>query len=264
MLTEYFGYSKSIPTFSRSFQAVKTEEQASSYRIAAIADHALSIDFGEVIDAAINQRVTALAKRVVQAQIPGVTGLIPTYRALNVAYDSTRIRQSRLREHLERLLAEPDAEADPVRCWEVPVAYGGDQGVDLQWLADHHQLDPLDVIRRHSAVNYRVYMIGFMPGFAYLGGLDERLHTSRRESPRLKTPAGSVSIGGMQTAVASVEAPSGWHLIGRTPARSFVASREQPFLFRAGDEIRFVPISGDEFDALWAQPDYLPQWTWRT
>lgn len=243
---------------------MSTEEQEPSFRIASIADHALYIDFGEVIDAAVNQRVTGLAKRVAEACIDGVTGLIPTYRALTVTYDCTRIRQSRLREHLQRLLAEPDAAADPVRSWEVPVAYGGDHGIDLLWLSDHHQLAPQEVIRLHSAVSYRVYMIGFMPGFAYLGGLDERLHTSRRESPRLKTPAGTVSIGGMQTAVASVEAPSGWNLIGRTPARSFVPSREQPFLFRAGDEIRFAPISSDEFDALSAQPDYLPQWTWRT
>ncbi|MHC8286961.1 5-oxoprolinase subunit PxpB [Pseudomonas sp. XS1P51] len=243
---------------------MNTEEQESPFRIAPIADHALYIDFGEVIDVAVNERVTALARRVAGAGINGVTGLIPTYRALTVAYDCTRIRQSRLREHLERLLAEPDATADPVRCWEVPVAYGGEHGIDLVWLADHHHLAPVDVIRLHSAVSYRVYMIGFMPGFAYLGGLDERLHTSRRESPRLKTPAGTVSIGGMQTAVASVEAPSGWNLIGRTPARSFVPSREDPFLFRAGDEIRFVPIGVDEFDALSAQPDYLPQWTWRT
>lgn len=243
---------------------MNTEQQEPSYRIAPIADHALYIDFGEVIDPAINQRVTALAKRVADAGIPGVTGLIPTYRALTVAYDCTRIRQARLRDRLERLLAEPDAAADPVRSWEVPVAYGGEHGIDLLWLADHHQLDPQDVIRLHCAVSYRVYMIGFMPGFAYLGGLDERLHTSRRESPRLKTPAGTVSIGGMQTAVASVEAPSGWNLIGRTPARSFEPSREQPFLFQAGDEIRFVPIDADEFDALSAQADYLPQWTWRT
>lgn len=243
---------------------MSTEEQESSFRIAPIADHALYIDFGEVIDVAVNQRVTALAKRVADAGITGVTSLIPTYRALTVAYDCTRIRQSRLRQELERLLAEPDAAPDPVRSWELPVAYGGDHGIDLLWLGEHHQLDPEELIRLHSAVSYRVFMIGFMPGFAYLGGLDQRLHTSRRQSPRLKVPAGTVSIGGMQTAVASVEAPSGWHLIGRTPARSFVSTREQPFLFRAGDEIRFVPIDTDEFDALWAQPDYLPQWTWRT
>lgn len=241
-----------------------TQAPEPAYRIAPIGDHAIYIDFGEVIDIAVNQRVTALARRVGEAGIPGVTGLVPTYRALTVAYDCTLIRHSRLRQHLERLLAEPYAEAGPVRQWEVPVAYGGEHGVDLEWLAAQHDLDAQTVIALHSAARYRVYMIGFMPGFAYLGGLDERLHTSRRESPRLKVPAGTVSIGGMQTAVASIEAPSGWHLIGRTPARSFRPGHDDPFLFRAGDEIRFVPIEQAEFDALAAQPDFIPQWTWRT
>lgn len=243
---------------------MNTEQQQPTFRIASIADHALYIDFGEVIDPVINQRVTALARRVTQAGIVGVTGLVPTYRALTVAYDCTRIRQARLREHLERLLAEPDDSAGPVRLWKVPVVYGGEHGIDLQWLAEHHQMDPEQVIALHSAVSYRVYMIGFMPGFAYLGGLDERLHTSRRESPRLKVPAGTVSIGGMQTAVASIEAPSGWNLIGRTPVRSFRPSSDDPFLFQAGDEIRFAPIDDNEFAALSAQPDYVPHWSWRT
>lgn len=239
-------------------------EQAPGFRIAPIADHALYVDFGEVIDAAVNQRVTALAQRVAAADIAGVTSLIPTYRGLTVGYDCTCIRQAALRVQLEHLLAQPDTAAARVRCWELPVSYGGAHGIDLEWLAGQHQLDPHELISRHSAVSYRVYMIGFMPGFAYLGGLDQRLHTLRRETPRLQTPPGSVSIGGMQTAVSSVAAPSGWHLVGRTPARSFVPSREQPFLFQAGDEIRFMPIGTDEFDSLAAQPDYLPQWAWRT
>nr|WP_243465986.1 carboxyltransferase domain-containing protein [Sodalis glossinidius] len=100
-----------------------------------------------------------------------------------------------------------------------------------------------------------------MPGFAYLGGLDRRLHTSRRELPRLKTPAGS--IGSMQTAVGSVEAPSGWHLIGRMPVRSFVLDRETPFLFSAGDHVRFTPVAVAVFTRLEEQPDYLPDWTWQ-
>lgn len=234
------------------------------YRIAAIADHAIYIDFGEVIDPRINARVIALATRVGSAAIAGVISLVPTYRALTVNYDCTQIRHARLCEHLERLLAEPDDAGEPVRCWNIPVTYGGEKGIDLDWLADHHGLDPAEVIRLHSAVTYRVYMIGFMPGFAYLGGLDERLHTSRRESPRLLTPAGSVSIGGMQTAVASVAAPSGWNLIGCTPVRSFVPTRIEPFLFRAGDEICFVPIGLEEFAALSAEPEYLPTWSWHT
>lgn len=233
------------------------------WRIASIADQALLVDFGEHIDAAINARVMALAERVRRANIPGVTGLVPTYRALTVGYDSLVIRQAALRARLAQLLDEPDELAPAIRCWDVPVAYGGEEGVDLPWLAEQHGLSVAQVIALHCAVPYRVYMIGFVPGFAYLGGLDERLHTSRRVSPRLLTPAGSISIGGQQTAVSSVAAPSGWHLIGRTPVRSFDPSRQEPFVFAAGDEIRFRSIERVEFAELEAQPGYLPQWEWR-
>ncbi|AHF76804.1 Allophanate hydrolase subunit 1 [Sodalis praecaptivus] len=234
-----------------------------SWRILPIADQAVCVDFGEVIDEQINQRVTALAARVRGAALTGVLSLIPTYRALTVAYDSTQIRQTQLVAQLQELLRQPDAAGQRAKCWTIPVSYGGEHGVDLADLAALHHLTPQQVIDLHSAALYRVYMIGFMPGFAYLGGLVPRLHTSRRESPRLKTPAGSISIGGMQTAVGSVEAPSGWHLIGRTPVRSFVPDREQPFLFSAGDRIRFTPVCAGTFTRLQAQGDYLPDWTWQ-
>ena len=233
------------------------------WRILPVADQAVYVDFGDVIDEAINARVTALASRVRQAKVPGVTTLVPTYRALTVGYDSTQTQQARLIAALTELLAQPDAEADPVRLWTIPVNYGGEQGVDLEWLAQTHGLSTDEVIERHVAASYRVYMIGFMPGFAYLGGLDPLLHTSRRESPRLKVPAGSISIGGMQTAVGSVEAPSGWHLIGRTPVRSYAPERKEPFLLRAGDRIRFAPIDVEQYQHLVAQDDYIPEWTWQ-
>jgi KipI family sensor histidine kinase inhibitor len=233
------------------------------WRILPIADQAVYVDFGDVIDESINARVTALASRVRHGNILGVTSLVPTYRALTVGYDSTKTQQTRLIATLTELLSQPDDEAEPVRLWTIPVNYGGEQGIDLAWLAHSHGLSQEEVIERHVAVSYRVYMMGFMPGFAYLGGLDPLLHTSRRESPRLKVPAGSISIGGMQTAVGSVEAPSGWHLIGRTPVRSFDPERAEPFLFRAGDRIRFAPICVEEYVHLLAQADFLPEWRWQ-
>lgn len=133
----------------------------------------------------------------------------------------------------------------------MPVHYGGAHGADLDDLAAGAGLSPEAVIALHSGRDYRVYMIGFAPGFAYLGGLDPRLHASRRTDPRLKTPAGSVSIGGNQTGVSPpLELPSGWQLIGRTPARSYDPARAEPFLFAAGDLIRFEPIDRAAFDAL--------------
>ncbi|WP_413735978.1 5-oxoprolinase subunit PxpB [Sodalis sp. RH21] len=236
---------------------------SAEWRILPIADQAVFVDFGEIIDEAINNRVTSLAARVRQAALAGVTSLVPTYRALTVSYDSTRVRQAVLVRQLEALLMTHDVATPKVRCWTIPVSYGGEQGIDLIALAALHAISPQRVIDIHSAATYRVYMIGFMPGFAYLGGLDPRLHTSRRESPRLKTPSGSISIGGMQTAVGSVEAPSGWHLIGRTPVRSFMPEREEPFLFSAGDRVRFQPIDGGTFIRLHGQSDYLPEWTWQ-
>ena len=233
------------------------------WRILPIADQAVYVDFGEVIDEAINSRVTALASRIQLAAIRGVTSLIPTYRALTVNYDATQTRQAQLIGALHDLLSQADQPAPPVRLWTIPVNYGGEQGVDLEWLAQSHGLSPQEVVARHVAAVYRVYMIGFMPGFAYLGGLDPLLHTSRRDSPRLQVPAGSISIGGMQTAVGSVAAPSGWHLIGRTPVRSFAPERAEPFLFSAGDGIRFTAIDDDEYRHLLAQDDFLPEWTWQ-
>src|SRR3546814_3176463 len=119
--------------------------------------------------------------------------------------------------------------------WRIPVAYGGAYGMDLEHIAERHGLTPERVVDLHGAAEYRVYMIGFAPGFSYLGGLDERLHTPRRTEPRLRTPAGSVSIGGMPAAVSSVEVPSGWHMPGRTPVRTFDLRRDQPSLFAVGD-----------------------------
>ena len=136
------------------------------------------------------------------------------------------------------------------RAWQVPVAYGGEHGIDLAEMAAERGITEAELVRRHAAPTYRVYMIGFQPGFAYLGGLDPALAKPRRTDPRPRTPAGSISIGGVQTAVASVEAPSGWHLIGRTPALPFRLGRDPVFLFQAGDSVRFEPISPEAVEAL--------------
>jgi KipI family sensor histidine kinase inhibitor len=136
------------------------------------------------------------------------------------------------------------------RLWRVPVVYGGAFGIDLAETAERHDLTPAGLIERHAAPVYRVYMIGFLPGFAYLGGLDPAIATPRRTVPRLKTPPGTISIGGVQALVASIEAPSGWHLLGRTPMRNFMPGREPAFLLRPGDRIAFEPIPAARWAAL--------------
>jgi KipI family sensor histidine kinase inhibitor len=220
-------------------------------RILACGDAAISVEFGDGIDPALNARVLALDSALASDPVAGVVETVPTYRSLLVHFDP-------LETDVPMLLARIDAAcrrvAPPrrdVRRWRVPVVYGGAFGMDLDDLAARHGLSAQELVARHAGRVYQVYMIGFMPGFAYLGGLDPALATPRRVEPRMETPAQSISIGGAQTAISSVAGPSGWHMIGRTPARGFMPGRDPVFLYEAGDEIVFEPIpEGD-----WARMD---------
>jgi 5-oxoprolinase (ATP-hydrolysing) subunit B len=222
---------------------------AASPRVLPCGDTALAVEFGEAIDPAVNACVLALDARVAQG-IPGVVETVPTYRSLLVHYDPVVTDFDTLGATLSALSADlPDTPAEG-RLWRIPVVYGGAFGVDLEAVSARHGLAPADLIARHAAPIYRVYMIGFVPGFAYLGGLDPSLATPRRDVPRARTPAGSISIGGAHAAVASIEAPSGWHLLGRTPVRSFMPDREPPFILNAGDRVTFEPVPAERWDAL--------------
>lgn len=229
--------------------------------IKAIADQAINIEFGEVIDERINQRVTSFTAALRQKKLQGVTACIPTYRSLTVTYDSMKIRQTRLTSVIEELLSSDNLDTPEGKCWQIPVCYGGEHGIDLEDVSASLGLTPDELISIHSAQIYRIYMIGFVPGFAYLGGLDERLHIPRRTSPRLEVPSGSISIGGMQSAIGSVAAPSGWHLLGRTPVKSFDLHRDHPFLFNAGETVCFHSISAEEYRQLSTEPGYMPKWS---
>ncbi|MEN4920883.1 5-oxoprolinase subunit PxpB [Achromobacter spanius] len=234
-------------------------------RIVAAGDRTLLVEFADRIDAETNARVLALSQalRGSLRKVRGLLSVVPAYRSLAVGFDPLLIGHDAVCALIGRSLqASAFAPAPAPRRWEVPVCYGGAHGMDLQALADQHRLDAAQVIARHAAPVYRVYMVGFLPGFAYLGGLDPVLHTPRRAMPRAHTPAGSINIGGQQTAIASVPGPSGWHLIGRTPWRSFDLRHADPFLFEAGDEIVFAPIDEDEFERLAAlqdDPAHRPQ-----
>jgi KipI family sensor histidine kinase inhibitor len=217
-------------------------------RILPCGDAALAVEFGDTIDPAVNARVLAL-DAAVQGR-PWLLESLPTYRSLLVYYDPTAIDFADLSaELLERAGAGSSAPAAGTT-WTIPVAYGGEHGIDLEATAATHSLTPEELIRRHSAPTYLVYMIGFLPGFAYLGGLDPTIATPRRISPRLTTPPGTISIGGVQALVASIEAPSGWHLLGRTPVRNFMPGRDPVFLLQPGDRVRFQPIDARLFGEL--------------
>jgi inhibitor of KinA len=208
--------------------------------IAPLGDSALLITVGAAIDEATHRRVRAVTQRIERAGIPGVIELVPAYASVAVHYDPLRLSCDAATAQLAPLLEHLDA-ADPLppRVVEIPVRYGGDDGPDLADLAERHGLSPAEVVRIHTGGDYLVHLIGFAPGFPYLGGLDERLATPRRETPRTRVPAGSVAIGGGQTGVYPFESPGGWHLIGRTPLAMFDVHRDPPAMLSAGDRVRF-------------------------
>ncbi len=223
----------------------------SGMRILAAGDCALSAEFGNAISEEINGRVMAMDAAVRAAEIPGVTETVPTYRSLLVCYDPYVISFGVLSRRLRGLARKLDASAaGPKRVVEIPVCYGGKYGEDLADVARLTGLSEDEVVRLHASRDYRIYMLGFLPGFAYLGGMDKRLAVPRLATPRQAIPAGSVAIGGEQTGVYPMASPGGWRLIGMTPVKPYDPQRAGPILYHAGDFIRFRPIPEPEFQAI--------------
>lgn len=210
-------------------------------------DRALVLELGDRIDAETNARIIDLADRLDAAAWPGVTEVVPTYRSLLVGYDPVILRGAELEARLMALWDSRDASPQaPGRLWKVPCLYGAGVEGDLDDLARLKGLSTDEVIAFHSGAEYRVYMIGFAPGFAYLGGLPELLHTPRLRVPRQNIPGGAIGIGGQQANINSMAGPSGWRFVGWTPWRIFDPGAPDPFLLRAGDRVRFVPVSADD------------------
>lgn len=221
----------------------------STPKILLCGDTGISVEFGDTIDPEVNRRVRRLFTMLQRAHFSGIVDLNPTYRSLFIQYDPWVCSFERLLQQVEHCLeygSEQDLETAVVK--DVPVCYGAAYGPDLEEVAALHDLGVEEVIRRHCTPLYHVYMIGFTPGFAYLGGLDERLHTPRKKDPRKKVPAGSVGIADQQTGIYPIDSPGGWQLIGRTPLKLFDPARDEPFLIHAGDSIQFRPISEEEFE----------------
>jgi KipI family sensor histidine kinase inhibitor len=213
-------------------------------------DSAVVVEFGEGIDAGISAQVLALDAKVMAANPPGLVETVPTYRSLMVQVDPLVFDRAAFETWVKAQLPALADAALQGRRWRVPVVYGGAFGIDLEDVAALHKLTTAQLIDRHAAAVYRVYMIGFMPGYTYLGGLDQSIATPRRLDPRPMTPAGTISIGGIQALVAGAAMPSGWHLLGRTPAIPFMAGRDPPVLFAPGDEVTFEPIDAARWPAL--------------
>ena len=219
-------------------------------RFLACGDAAVTIEFGTTIDPAISARVLALDAALNAAAVPGLIETVPTYRSLMLQFDPLRLDYEDLQRRVSALAGKLETDTKGGRRWRVPVVYGGSFGIDLEATAELHGLTPAQLIDKHSAPVYRVYMIGFMPGFTYLGGLDPTIATPRRTDPRPMTPAGVISIGGIQALIGGQAMPSGWHILGRTPVRTFMAGREPAFLIEAGDEVVFEPVDAARWDTL--------------
>lgn len=220
--------------------------------ISPVGDCAISIDFGQVIDPKINRQIRQIIEQIKGLQLDGIVELVPTYCALLVQYDAMVYSYSDICRILEPTLQESvtDSANELVTIVEIPTVYGGEFGPDLGFVASHNHLSEAEVVSIHSGTDYLVYMLGFIPGFTYLGGMDPRIATPRLSSPRTLIPAGSVGIAGEQTGTYPSDSPGGWQIIGRTPVTMYDMSKEQAALLRAGDYVRYVPIDENEFHRI--------------
>ncbi|MEF2772447.1 MAG: 5-oxoprolinase subunit PxpB, partial [Blautia caecimuris] len=203
---------------------------------------------GKEISPEINRKISATIQLMKEQHIEGVVDMIPAFCSLLINYDPRVISYDEIRERMQALVkVEVKAGETCKRIFEIPVCYGGEYGPDIANIAEHAGLTEEEVIRIHSSKDYLIYMLGFLPGFTYLGGLDERLHTPRLANPRIRISAGSVGIGGSQTGIYPLDSPGGWQLMGMTPVKTYDPEREVPILVEAGDYIRFVPVDEEEY-----------------
>jgi len=212
---------------------------------------------GNSISPHVNRMVHNLARAVEKEAVNGVVDLTPSYRSLLVYYNPSVIAASDLQKKLHALHGSllEGAARGKARVVRVPTLYGGDMGPDLEVVAKHNSLSTDEVIQIHSSADYLVYMLGFSPGYPYLGGMSERIATPRLKTPRTAVPAGSVALAEKQTGVYPTETPGGWQILGRTPLKFFDASRDKPSLVEPGDYIRFVAIDAGEYARVKKQVD---------
>lgn len=224
------------------------------YTIFPLGDAALTIDFGNIINEEINKKVLRLFHQIRKKNISGITDLIPAYSSLTVYYDLQSFHQSEqtafetVATLIEKLATENTEQiTGPPRRIELPVCYESKYALDIYEIATRKNLSPEEIISIHTSNTYRVYMLGFLPGFAYMGEVDEEIAFPRKTEPRLNVAAGSVGIAGRQTGIYPLISPGGWQVIGRTPVQLFKKDSEHPVFFEPGDEVRFYSITEDEF-----------------
>ena len=212
-------------------------------------DSSVCVEFGNEISPDINRKIRAFKIAVEKSGIPGIVETVPTYRSLLVHYKPEVIGYKAITEKFKSLMGTLDnIEIPPPTVIEIPVLYGGEMGPDIENVASHNGKTVEEVIKIHTSQEYLIYMIGFIAGFPYLGGMSKEIATPRLKEPRVKIDGGSVGIAGEQTGIYPLDSPGGWQLIGRTPFKLYDAEREKPVLLEAGQYIKFSSISQKEFD----------------
>ena len=211
-------------------------------------DRGLLLEFGDEINPEVNEKVRRMALAIQAESIEGMIETVPTYRSLLVLYNPLILPADELKKRLIRLEEELKQTSFPdPKLTKIPILYGGAYGPDLEGVARHHQISPEEVVRLHCSKPYFIYMIGFMPGFPYMGELPDTLITPRLKTPRLSVPAGSVAIAQKQTGIYPMESPGGWQIVGRTPIKLFDPEKDPPALLQMGDLVQFYPINEKEF-----------------
>lgn len=213
-------------------------------------DTGLLLEYGHEISPVIHEKVMSMTRAVRTTSINGLRAVIPTYTSILLLYAPELTNPDQLSLFVADLAKGLVRDMDLPKVVKIPVCYEGEYALDMAALSSSCGIGPEEVIRIHSSLEYLIYMVGFTPGFAFLGGLDPRLHSPRLKTPRTKVPKGSVGIANSQTGIYSIDSPGGWKIIGRTPLTLFDPQRSDPFLYKPGDQIKFIPISETQFRAL--------------
>jgi inhibitor of KinA len=228
--------------------------KAPKYKALPAGDTALAVEFGDGVDRRLSASVLALARRLSQKGLNGVIETVPTLRSLLVYYDPLVLPAALLLAHIEEMTMQDLDMSEPAgRSWSLPICYDGTLAPDLDEVAARTGLSPRQVIERHSAITYHVYMLGFLPGQAYMGDVPAELSLTRRETPRLKIPPGSLAIATTMTCIFPLETPCGWHLIGRSPVALWESEPCPRALLAPGDKVTFAPVSLREYEDLLAK-----------